>query len=126
MPFCGSSLQKGRKSSADRLVFTVNLGTFSPRLASALGWPVRDTDILNGHWKARLGELLPAPADRWWTVASQAEASALVGHEVAGLLRLYGLPALREAGSIPGLTRYFESGVGVMYAGAPGRKSFPL
>lgn len=110
-------VQKSRRSTGGTFIFTVNLGAFLPILAKALGEDIREIDILNGHWNARLGELLPSPEDSWWEVAS-AHQGAVVGREVAALLRRYGLPALQRAGSVEGLIGFFETGLGIMYAGS--------
>jgi len=110
-------MQKSRDSTDDRFVFTINLGAFVPKLARTLGDMIREIDILNGHWNARLGCLLPFPGDRWWEVRSDEQASQ-TGMEVASLVKRYGLPALNQAGSITGLAVYFETGLGVRYAGS--------
>jgi hypothetical protein len=38
--------------------------------------------------------------------------------EVADLVKQYGLPALRRAGTISGLIGFFETGPGIIYAGS--------
>lgn len=110
-------LQKSRDSTDSRYEFTINLGSFLPGLARALGEDIREIDILNGHWNVRLGELLPSHKDRWWAISSQSEAVA-VGEEVAALTTLYGLPELKKAGSASGLLTFFETGKGIPYAGS--------
>src|SRR5262245_18236185 len=59
-------LQKSRDATHDCFRFTINLGAFLPALAEAVGEPIREIEIFNGHWQLRLGELLPSPEDRWW------------------------------------------------------------
>jgi hypothetical protein len=110
-------LQKSRDSTDDRFVFTINLGAFLPTLAKALGEDIREIDVMNGHWNVRLGRLLPSPGDRWWEADSTDQAS-VIGKEVAGLVKRYGLPELHRAGSVSGLVSFFETGQGIRYVGA--------
>src|SRR4051794_20626479 len=76
-------VQKSRdyKCSDSKYKFTVNLGAFLPKLARALGDPIRDIDIWNGHWNLRLGQLMPLADDRWWVV-SDPDRAAVVAAEV--------------------------------------------
>jgi hypothetical protein len=111
--------QSSVDTTAECLKFTVNLGAYLPQLAEALGdWPMQDWNIKNGHWKVRLGSLMPGPDDHWW-IARDPEQAAATGKEVAGLVRELGLPAMQKAGTIVGLLDFYETtGIGTMYAGS--------
>jgi Domain of unknown function (DUF4304)/HEAT repeats len=83
------NVQRDRYSTADEVRFTVNLGTASTAVRIEDGYspdePAREIDC---HWRARVGDLLPKPADTWWSVRSDAPASriAALGSTVAGHL----------------------------------------
>jgi len=109
-------LQSSSRSTKDVLVATVNLGIFSLSLALKVG-NTRRPNILDAHWRERLGYFLPAPHDKWWEVASDEEAN-VVGEKIAELVQSAAMPAmfgiastaklksLWETGKSPGLTEY--------------------
>ena len=75
------ALQKSRKSSARRNIFTFNLGMASERLLHREAVdPVR-CGIADCHWRRRLGHLSPENRDVWWTLEDEAS-SALAGTQV--------------------------------------------
>jgi hypothetical protein len=47
------------------------------------------------EWSERLGHLMPAAADLWWTMGT--EPPAELTNEIISAVRDYGLPAMREA-----------------------------
>ena len=51
---------------------------------------------INCHWRARIDNLLPKPADTWWSVRSDAPASriAALGNTIAGHLADRAVPKL--------------------------------
>lgn len=92
------ALQKSRKSSARRNIFTFNLGMASERLLHREAVdPVR-CGIADCHWRRRLGHLSPENRDVWWTLEDEAS-SALAGTQVNRWLEDYGLPELDKLGN---------------------------
>jgi hypothetical protein len=110
-------IQKSVSSSAREIRVTVNLGIWIRSLAPIRAGVPDKADLWSAHWQARIGHLMPAPKDRWWTATSDDEASA-IGQEMAGALTKYGLPmlerfpdartlvALWREGASPGLTEF--------------------
>lgn len=87
--------QKSLKSTADEVLFTINLGIVSGRLlafysSSELGQPILD----QSHWRQRIGALLPHPEDRWWSIGAQADLDEWA-KEPKDLLVKVGIPAVR-------------------------------
>jgi hypothetical protein len=102
-------LQSSTRSTAQRLVATVNLAVFSTLLEARLGDPVPSPSVPGAHWRERIGHLAPARDDLWWEVTRPAEAEA-AGAELAALLRDFGLPALAELDSTERLRALWEAG----------------
>lgn len=70
--------QKGRKSTAAEILFTVNLGVTSERLRRFEGETTDSKPSIDGcHWSTRLGFLLPEREDKWWSIRTDAEAEKL-------------------------------------------------
>jgi hypothetical protein len=109
------NLQKSVSSSRDFVKATVNLGVFSFPLARSMsraGWWVRtlvSPTVWDGHWRERIGFLLPERSDKWWEIRDTDEAVA-VGVEIASVLTTYGLPALAAVASTDRLRALWESG----------------
>ena len=110
-------LQKSQKTRADAVVFTVNVGVVSGRLARFFSIPLKSNEPPHDsewHWRQRLGFLLPEGRDKWWTL-DQRVGLEQVSREIEGALAL-ALPeiekhlqdeALRDlwlTGRSPGLT----------------------
>lgn len=105
--------QKSVKTSDSSLTFSINLGVYSQRLAREGEKP----EVASCHWRTRLGNLMPAPQDRWWDVESEDDAGK-ASREVLSLLTDYGLPMLDQISSTsrlkelwrknqsPGLTQF--------------------
>ena len=73
--------------------FTVNLGIFIPELRPETptpGAPVQEYDCA---LRARMGDLLDPPHDRWWDLPGDA---AEVGAEIVRVMEARGLPFLRR------------------------------
>jgi Domain of unknown function (DUF4304) len=98
------------QSTAAVLRVTVNLGVFSPALDRALGGSVGEPSEPACHWRERLGFLLPAHADVWWTVSDAAEAAA-VAAEISDAIAAVGLSALGQVGSTQALRALWERDV---------------
>ena len=109
-------LQKSQRTSSDVVVFTVNVGVVSSRLAHFSSAPLkndRPPQSSEWHWRQRLGFLL-AGQDKWWTIGPRISPEQ-VSREIEDALEL-ALPevekyvqdeALRDVwltGSSPGLT----------------------
>lgn len=108
--------QKSRKSSADEVLFTINIGIcsgallefFSPELIE------KKPSIEVCQWRERLGFLLPRRQDKWWSVREAAIDSLL--DELAGYLLKIAIPEIKAhvndkqlcdewlSGKSPGLT----------------------
>jgi len=109
-------IQKSDASSARQIRVTVNLGIWIRSLAPIRAGVADKADLWSAHWRERIGHLMPAPKDVWWTATSDDEASA-IGQEMAGAVAKYGLPvletfsdartlvALWREGESPGLTK---------------------
>jgi hypothetical protein len=102
-------LQKSTKTTASKLVATVNLGVFSRTLGSKQPYPVNKPTIPQCHWSERIGFLLSAQHDVWWEVSGREQAVA-VGAEIAGLLQKHALPAMEEVDSTARLQALWEKG----------------
>lgn len=88
-------LQKSMASTADESRVTLNLAVWVRRLATVRAGLVEKPNIWDAHWRLRIGQLMPAHADRWWTITSDDQA-ILVGSEIAAAVSQYGLPVLGE------------------------------
>lgn len=83
-------LQKSQKTSADAVVFTVNVGVVSERLARFFSIPLKPNQLPESsewHWRRRLGFLLPEGQDKWWTLRPSTRVEE-VSHEMEGALEL--------------------------------------
>ena len=94
--------QKMRFGTRHDVMFTINLLACSHDEWAAL-IEIRpqygDKPILGAHyeepvWSRRIGFLMPDPHDHWWQVLDDTDTDALAD-EVIGVLRGYGVPALR-------------------------------
>jgi hypothetical protein len=94
--------QKMRFGTRHDVMFTVNLLACSHADWAALAATNRyhgERPILGGMydapiWGQRIGLLMPEPHDHWWQVLDDTDTDALAD-EVLGVLREYGVPALR-------------------------------
>ena len=109
------AVQKSLKSTADRVVFTLNVGVWSSRIAGFAGGSSQPTEIDDCHWRERIGFLLPDREDTWWTIRETDE-PATVSDELRPVIEDVVVPAvmahitdeaLRDewlTGKSPGLT----------------------
>jgi hypothetical protein len=116
-------LQRGRYSTKEVLICTVNVGVrYRPLKVS---WEdTQPLDAATSHWSTRLGSLMPIRDDVWWRVVSMPEAER-AGEEIAGFLKAYGLPAMFELGTPEALLQRGELDLarGATTPGRMGRES---
>lgn len=109
--------QKSRKSTADEIVFTMNLGVCSGRLLEFFSPDLLEQkpSIEVCHWHERVGFLLPERQDKWWLIRAAEPLDSLVD-ELKGSLVRVAIPAIEQhlsdgqlcsewlSGKSPGLT----------------------
>ncbi|MPS29666.1 MAG: DUF4304 domain-containing protein [Alcaligenaceae bacterium] len=107
--------QKSSKSSADVILFTINVGIICGRLLEAERSLPKKVGIVDAHIRQRIGMLLPDRSDKWWTIEPRSDAGSLV-EEISRLIERDVVPyldrylddkalvALWESGQSPGLT----------------------
>jgi hypothetical protein len=108
--------QKSRKSTADQITFTVNLGVCSRTLLDFFSsHRSQKPSIETCHWRQRLGFLLSDRQDKWWVIEAN-DGFQLVVDEVKRALLSVGIPEIQRhlsdqqlcddwlAGKSPGLT----------------------
>jgi hypothetical protein len=101
--------QRSVAGTHNRLRTTVNLGVFSRAVAEKLGILQAKPTFEICHWKRRIGELLPEPQDRWWSVGDHAEALH-AAQEICGFLEKHGVPTLEQLASAAKLRELWQSG----------------
>lgn len=101
------NIQKSAKGGARQTTLTVNLGVFI--LSEKLGQLNRRPTIWDCHWRRRLGNLLPRPADQWWQIEDE-NSAYLVAHEIIRLLGEFGFPALDRVSSSAKLVSLWQTG----------------
>lgn len=109
--------QKSRKSTADEVSFTINLGVCSGRLLEFFSPDSLEQkpSIEACQWRERVGFLLPERQDKWWLVRDIEPLASLVD-ELKGCLVRVAIPAIEQhlsdellcgewsSGKSPGLT----------------------
>ena len=93
------AFQRSTDSDAARTSFTVNLASldrteYEQQRAEWWGRPTATMELPIGRY-TRLGFLMPAGQDHWWTVRAGAPTADLAAEVVAAIER-YGLPDLRR------------------------------
>jgi hypothetical protein len=94
------NFQKSVASSAQRVVFTINVGIVSARLTAFFSRknvnkkPTSD----DCHWRKRIGYLLPTQQDVWWTLDDRTKLDALIT-EMLTVIMHYALPVLDQYAS---------------------------
>lgn len=107
--------QKSSKSSAEAIVFTINLGVVCGQLLERNKSFLKGVGVVGAHVRQRIGMLLPDRPDKWWTIDTKTDArslieeiSSLIEREAAPYLEHYlnddALVALWKSGQSPGLT----------------------
>ena len=103
--------QRSAWSSAESVDFTINLTVVSrdawekgreqwPTLPERPGanWglsPMMEPAFGGAYWHSRIGDVMPGRRDRWWKIASDADA-ADVTYAVVAEIREFAVPAMRE------------------------------
>jgi hypothetical protein len=109
-------LQNSLKSTRDFLVVTVNLGIFSRVVAEKMR-NTHEPNILEAHWRERIGHFTSNGSDKWWDIQNEKEARSC-GAEITNILVNRVFPRMRSlasaanlkslwlTGESPGLTDY--------------------
>jgi hypothetical protein len=90
--------QKSQKTRPEAVLFTVNLGVVSGRLARFFSVPLsrgRPPEPSKWHWRVRLGFLLPEGQDQWWSLRGGSEVRQVREKIEDALVRL-ALPEIEE------------------------------
>ncbi len=107
-------VQKDRRySTKEEIRFTVNVGLSIDVL--------RSSDLVNSqatvlsfekcHWRERLGRLLPAESDVWWSIRDEQSARSVCEEVVTGLVRV-ALPQVEAVASSESLATLWKGGRG--------------
>jgi hypothetical protein len=88
-------VQKSSDSTPEKIVFTINLGTFLARLGHYFPARQDPPSIADCHWRERLGFVLPGDEDRWWSIEQSADVPELAD-ALCDAIQDYGLPALER------------------------------
>jgi uncharacterized protein DUF4304 len=100
-------LQSSVKSTKDLLLVTVNLGVFNRKIAASVG-NTHAPNILEAHWRRRIGAFMPSRSDKWWDVKSEDEARTC-GAEIVSVLKSV-LPEMRNLASTDNLKEKLRAG----------------
>lgn len=101
-------LQSSLKTTKDFLVVTVNLGIFSRKVAESIG-NSRAPNILDAHWRERIGRFLGSESDKWWEIRNEEEAN-VSGAEIVEVLMNNALPHMRRLASTESLRVLWQTG----------------
>jgi hypothetical protein len=85
--------QSSDRTTAQQLVFTINISVFSRVLARLQRDPEEPRNWLEGHMRWRIADFTPDKRDLWWVIGSEHEARS-IGTEVGMLLGRYAVPHL--------------------------------
>jgi hypothetical protein len=107
--------QRSMRSSADRILFTIEIAVVCGGLLDAQGVDINRARAVDAHYRQRVGQLLPAHSDVWWEINSgtdpdgiAVEISKILDEDVRPvldkLIATQALIALWRSGSEPGLT----------------------
>ncbi|MCW5967908.1 MAG: DUF4304 domain-containing protein [Blastocatellales bacterium] len=89
------NFQKSRRSSKDKIIFTINIGVASGLLLRFLSGK-KDNEkpkLSDCHWKCRIGILLPGKEDKWWIIDTNTAPESLDG-EILGCLTDLAVPEI--------------------------------
>lgn len=101
-------LQSSKRSTKDVLITTINLGIFSLVVAASEG-NTRAPNILDAHWRQRIGLFIAGGLDKWWEIHNQSEADSC-GAEITSILIDRALPQMRSLASQDALRSLWEEG----------------
>jgi hypothetical protein len=100
------SLQSSVSSTQDHARVTVNLAVWCKAINNAGPNPT----VWSAHWRQRIGKLMPAKADLWWSLDSN-EATSTARTEIVAALKVYGLPALEKLADSASLLTLWDTGI---------------
>jgi hypothetical protein len=92
------SFQKSRKSTANDIVFTVNVAVASTRLIDFFmgsSDPDQPPQVTQCHWRQRLGAEPAESGDKWWTVRSR-DSAEKIGEEIGRQILDVAVPQLEN------------------------------
>lgn len=101
--------QRSTMNTADRMLFTVNLGIVQADLLERPRSSLANSRCIDAHLGLRIGMLLPGRSDKWWEITASTNADDLAD-EVAGLLLEKAVPYLLRYLSTDALLELWESG----------------
>jgi hypothetical protein len=110
-------VQKDRKhSTKDEVRFTVNIGISVDALRDVVAVAGRTSSSElpapeKCHWRQRLGHLLPAQTDVWWSVSDKQTAQSVCDEIAAGLIDI-AAPKVEAIASSEALVRSWQDGIG--------------
>lgn len=116
-------LQRHSMSSAEKVLFTVNVAVASARLAgvSAEEWRKKPPAEYSCDLRMRIGHLLPSGHDKWWTIDGNTDVGQMA-EEVVGDITSAGLAALEQYITNEALRDLWLSGGGWLTASERARK----
>ena len=105
---CIISLQSSTSSISALAKVTVNLGVHVPAFQGPER-PEESPSTWSTHWHQRIGHLLPAKDDVWWSIHTVEEGTSIAA-EIVGCIERFGLPALAQVSTLSALRQLWESG----------------
>lgn len=103
------------RSTKDAVLLTVKVGISVDALrTSAIGDDLSTVAVPRPercHWRARVGRLLPAQRDVWWTVRDELTAQAACDETSAGLIE-FALPKIYDVAASEALLHLWREGRG--------------
>jgi hypothetical protein len=108
------NFQCSSSSTAITPHFTINLGVYSSVLATVFpSFRMRSNPALkpleiDGHWRIRVGQLLPTPKDTWWRFTAEIFTSCI--EDVQYHLTTYAIPTLQQYSSDEALRELWSTG----------------
>lgn len=108
------NFQRSSSSTAHAPKFTINLGVYSSVLATVFpSFRMRSDPTvkpleIDGHWRVRVGQLLPTPIDTWWSFTAESLAPCI--EDVQYHLTTYAIPALQQYRSDAALRELWTTG----------------
>ena len=107
---CGIiALQKSVKSSSREIVFTINLGVVSAKIADINPSTLDKVSITDACLRQRVGMLLPDRTDKWWKVTERTDCEQLT-NDVVRLILNTAVPYVNNYISSVALKQLWESG----------------
>jgi hypothetical protein len=93
---CGIvEFQRSRRSSSNRLLFTVNIGVVCGELLDPISHQLRKARIVDAHVRQRIGTFLPARPDKWWAISECTDLNSVTA-EVSELILKAAVPYIQR------------------------------